>query len=320
VSAEPGGAGPPDRARGPGPHFLGIGSSRCGTTFLHWALRRHPDVWLPPIKELHYFDRRGAPRRKRASDPDGGRPRRGLRGLRKARRALLRGDSNALADARFVLRYHLGGRELTDYRAWFRAGGRRVTGEITPGYCILEDAEIARIRGELPELRLIFVMRDPIDRAWSAAYKSLVRDAGRAAASVPEEAWRKKLLSPGLARRSDYLGILDRWGRHFESDRIFIGFFEDLQAEPVRFLGEIGRFLGVGPLPSSRTGSIAPRNASGGSTCPPELERLLAERFLEPTRRLHERFGSHATGWYRRVLRILDSAPAARSEAPPAST
>ena len=36
--------------------FLGIGAARSGTTWLHENLRHHPQVWVPPAKELHYFD------------------------------------------------------------------------------------------------------------------------------------------------------------------------------------------------------------------------------------------------------------------------
>ncbi len=37
------------------PDFLGIGAPRTGMTWLYENLRRHPEVWLPPIKEIHYF-------------------------------------------------------------------------------------------------------------------------------------------------------------------------------------------------------------------------------------------------------------------------
>ena len=40
-----------------GPDFLVIGAQRAGTTWLHRVLRQHPSLWLPPVKELHYFDR-----------------------------------------------------------------------------------------------------------------------------------------------------------------------------------------------------------------------------------------------------------------------
>lgn len=39
------------------PHFLVIGAQKAGTTSLHQALAQHPRLWLPEIKELHYFDR-----------------------------------------------------------------------------------------------------------------------------------------------------------------------------------------------------------------------------------------------------------------------
>jgi len=39
------------------PDFLIIGAQKSGTTFLYKAFRQHPEVYLPPRKELHYFDR-----------------------------------------------------------------------------------------------------------------------------------------------------------------------------------------------------------------------------------------------------------------------
>src|SRR5271154_1831472 len=38
------------------PDFLGIGVQKAGTTWLDRALRNHPQIWLPPFKELHYFN------------------------------------------------------------------------------------------------------------------------------------------------------------------------------------------------------------------------------------------------------------------------
>ncbi|TVQ38230.1 MAG: hypothetical protein EA384_09570 [Spirochaetaceae bacterium] len=39
------------------PDFLGIGTTRGGSSWLYRVLSRHPDVWMPPVKEVHYFDR-----------------------------------------------------------------------------------------------------------------------------------------------------------------------------------------------------------------------------------------------------------------------
>jgi hypothetical protein len=38
------------------PTFLGIGASRCATTWIHECLDRHPEVFVPEGKEVHFFD------------------------------------------------------------------------------------------------------------------------------------------------------------------------------------------------------------------------------------------------------------------------
>ncbi len=39
------------------PNFLVLGTYRAGTTWLHEVLRQHPQVFLPPEKELMFFNR-----------------------------------------------------------------------------------------------------------------------------------------------------------------------------------------------------------------------------------------------------------------------
>src|SRR5438132_13721254 len=38
------------------PDFLCVGAQKAGTSWLYRQLERHPDFWMPPVKELHYFD------------------------------------------------------------------------------------------------------------------------------------------------------------------------------------------------------------------------------------------------------------------------
>ena len=39
------------------PNFICLGTQKAGTTTLHDILQQHPDIFLPPGKEAHYFDR-----------------------------------------------------------------------------------------------------------------------------------------------------------------------------------------------------------------------------------------------------------------------
>jgi len=43
-------------ANGARPDFLCVGVHKGGTTWLYQQLDSHPDFWMPPLKELHYFD------------------------------------------------------------------------------------------------------------------------------------------------------------------------------------------------------------------------------------------------------------------------
>src|ERR1700754_3667019 len=50
-------SGPASDRTKPGPGFICVGAQKAGTGWLYEQLRNHPDFWLPPMKELHYFDR-----------------------------------------------------------------------------------------------------------------------------------------------------------------------------------------------------------------------------------------------------------------------
>jgi len=43
------------------PDFLGIGAQKSGTTRLYQNLAAHPQIWMPPVKELHYLDHKPKP-------------------------------------------------------------------------------------------------------------------------------------------------------------------------------------------------------------------------------------------------------------------
>src|ERR1700722_4010025 len=46
------------------PDFICLGAQKAATTWLSNQLGKHRDIWVPPVKELHYFDNINLPRRK----------------------------------------------------------------------------------------------------------------------------------------------------------------------------------------------------------------------------------------------------------------
>ena len=138
------------------PHFLCIGAHKSGTTWLYENLKRHPAVWLPPVKELHYFD--------------------GMPGLPKVAQRLNEAIKEVVATGRVPDPAKLDHmrkvvldqpKDFAWYRSLFEPAGERLTGDITPAYATLSGSVVGRIRELLPDCRVIFIMRNPIERAWS---------------------------------------------------------------------------------------------------------------------------------------------------------
>jgi len=283
--------------------FLGIGAQKAGTTWLWAMLRRHPGIWMPPRKELHYFDR--ALSYPSPSFLAGDRPlerflgnephhlefRAKCRG--QLRRAWRERDWPAL---RWALRFYFGTINDNWYLSLFAAGGRAKRGEITPAYSILNAPDVERIRRLLPQLKIIFLLRDPIERAWSQVRFDWSRGAFD---SISDFASIKSHIdSPTQMLRSDYLRTLEVWEANFPREQIFIGFYDDITLQPARLLADVLNFLGVDleavPPPEHLGEKV---HISREKEMPEELKSYLREKYRPALRELSERFGGHAKRW-----------------------
>jgi len=283
---------------GRGPQFLGIGAMRSGSTWLHRNLRAHPGLWLPPVKELHYFDCQArGPRLNKFSRLHLRQRARAWRHPRGWRPALLRWD----------LAYFAGRRSDAWYRSLFRDAGGRVAGEITPRYSILESEAIARVAELLPDLKLVFLMRNPVERSWSQVAKGALDELGEAARGLPDEEWLRRLASEGVRRRSDYPAILRRWSSHFDASRVFWAFFEEIEGSPQALLRRLFAFLGVGDpgedwFRADRVRERANPSPGSGIPMPAAVRRFLVREYREVLAALHERYAGPASRWYREAL------------------
>ena len=281
-----------------GPAFLVIGFTRCGTTFLHTHLRRHPQVWLPPQKELHYlsFQRQGG--------WGNSKHRKHLRRAGRNLRHALKGKRGPREELLWQARYLLGRRS----DRWFLSlydepGGRFVTGQVEPTYARTPDDVIEAFSRIAPDVKLLFMMRDPVERAWSSVTKSTAKNKGRAMANVPEADIFEKLDRSALSM-SSYIEHIERWERHFPADRFFYGFFDEIQKDPGAFMDRVCSFVGVSPLGDrSGLGDAVNTTHVFKVEIPPEIECRIGRELLKPTRRLAGRFGGVTTSWLERVER-----------------
>jgi hypothetical protein len=274
-----------------GPDFMVIGAQRSGTTWLHRVLAQHPDLWLTPVKELHYFDKREI--------------RFGVLDAAERRRARFWDAKRLLRHPRWYGRYWLLPRNDYWYGRLFRAGrsqGRRV-GEITPAYAALGAEDWAHIQSLVPQLQSVFVMRDPVIRTWSALRNSMRK--GHLGRSEPVEELLAQARKPSAAARSNYLRTIEIVEERFGADQLQCCFFEQLSSEPASLAESLFQFLGVPPLGDRLNLPPAINVAAGGDAPPLEFQRALAQDYLPMVERLAERFGAVPAAWAQRYRALL---------------
>ena len=287
------------------PDFLIIGAQRSGTSWLNKNLRAHPEIWLTPIKELHHFN---ADRKTR-----GRKRQRFVKHLRRRSLRILRQiitlDKRLFSDIAWDAHYFLRKRTNDWYVGLFRPGPSQIAGEATPAYGTLSLEKIREVRQVNPDIKLIYIMRDPIERSWSGATKDLAKRKNRMLSEVPDDEIYAKLNIKGAMMRSDHLQALDNWQGVFSADQFFITFFEDIVKEPEELLLRIYRFLGVTPSKEYISPNVRKKVNPAGIYKTPIPERFqihLAKQQIGQLRKLSSRFGGPAIEWLKKAELILE--------------
>ncbi|MCH2181433.1 MAG: sulfotransferase domain-containing protein [Mariniblastus sp.] len=189
-------------------------------------------------------------------------------------------------------------RPLRHYASHFAQAGDRVKGEITPAYAILDRPTIRFIHKVMPELRLVYLLRNPVERAWSQAYMNLVSIPGRPYEEVDQAEFIRHFRSPRSVSRGAYLACIDRWLESFAEDQLLIEFFEDIAEQPQALLERVFEHLGVSQQVDWNRFPIGERVFSGGGVpIPDEIRLVLDEMYAADIEAIHQRFGDKTEPW-----------------------
>jgi hypothetical protein len=219
--------------RGAGPDFLCIGAHKAGTTWLYQQLDSHPDFWMPPVKELHYFDQ--------------------LSRVQRAAQPRCRDER----DRRFLERLETlsaePGIRLENYGRLFEPKASFFSGDISPNYSTLSHEVIREIVEYFRNLKVIFLARDPVERVWSHLSMEVHYHQIEPFDVTNIDEVNRNLLRRGMLLRSYPSAVVARWKRYVNPEQFGVYFFDDLQRNPVELRRSILRFLGADPdKPSSR--------------------------------------------------------------------
>jgi sulfotransferase family protein len=226
--------------------FVCIGAQKAGTTWLARMLQGHPDLFLTPVKEIHYFDH--------------------IRGITEHLSTRKRRSRYRKYHQRMWTKWHQF-REHRSQWSWYRdymknpindewyaslfrhRGSRRFAGEVTPEYAILGREGFEHLKTLAPEARVLFIMRNPVTRAWSQTLHQC-RSRGLDALRQSTETITAMVAERRARELSDFAATLDNLAAVFRPDQTLELFYEDMHADRVVALQQVCRFIGIGYEPS----------------------------------------------------------------------
>ncbi len=193
----------PSSAQGFVLDFVVVGAEKSGTSWLSDMLKQHPQIFIPPQKELHYF------------------------------------NTKFVEDPRLDNYNH--GKPLSWYVSFFKgAGPLQKKGEICPSY--LWDEQAAKCIWEVfPNTRIMILLRNPVERAFSAYRYYLQRGI------ITLDDFRRALDSHSdlLTYRSRYYLQVKRYLDVFPPEHVSVLWYDDLTRDSRRFLLAVEEYLGV---------------------------------------------------------------------------
>jgi len=209
------------------PNLFLVGAAKAGTTSLYRELARHPAIYMSPMKEPHFFSQ---------IEPAPG----------------LKAFFPHVTDE-------------DEYLALFAgATAEEVLGEASTSY--LWDRQAAeRIKRVIPEARILIMLRDPVDRAYSQYWNDVREGIERRSfldALLEEQrsapgGWGVSALHIDCGRYADQV---QRYLDHFGA-RVHVLFFEDFVRHEASTIADVHSFLGV----RSPTTGAAPRQMNPAS-------------------------------------------------------
>jgi len=212
-------------------------------------------------------------------------------------------------EPKFFLVDHLYAKGLRFYAdTWFAAAGsHQRVGEKSTDY--LESAVAAwRIARDLPNVRLIFILREPADRAYSnylwSRMNGIETESLETALALEDERERTlpdrwKFARPfSYFSRGLYADLLEPYFDRFPRQQIGVVKFEDIVTRPADLAWRIHRFLGIAERPMDADGlGVVNPSAKDGPAFDPATRRALLERYAGPNRRLAAMLGPDFELW-----------------------
>jgi hypothetical protein len=205
--------------------ILGIGAQKTGTTWLYNYLARRPDVFMSPQKELHYFDIKYRPELSATIEKWLEKKFNKLKERRKSDLTSRQRKVRRTLEHRF--KFHNDDAAYKEYFRWIVPPAVNFYGEITPSYAFVNEDGFRSIRQLFPHIRIVFIMRDPVERFYSQIRHVAAKKADPSHAKMI----RKHIDDPDFLERSSYEKTIRHLDTIFDKSEVVYLFYENLFEE-----------------------------------------------------------------------------------------
>jgi len=294
-------------------NFICAGAQKAGTTWLYGRLRELPEFSLLPIKEVHYFDRS-----RKYPSPNTLSIQSLLSRLSKfdwTKKALLT-TSDEIKNRDFerfkwMVKWYFSNYNDRWYLSLFETF-KGITGEITPDYSMIHKTDIKNMHELLPDIKLIFLLRNPVERAWSHyKYNKFVFNSKSRLLKFEKksEVYQNTnydineifrfMNSDAQQLRSNYIQTIKKYSSVYPENQILIGFYDAISNNPEELLSEIVEFIGGDSTNILEYCKLEKKNnRSPQFDMPKEVEIFLKNKYKPIIRELSDLYGEYFTKWY----------------------
>ena len=251
------------------PDFLIIGPQRTGTTWLYYNLRTHPQIFFSRPKEIFYFNLLNMP-------------------------DFPRYQSNDLSwYLSFFYENPVGYlwkniKALKNYQQFYQP---KIRGEATASYAAMDVEIIKDLVTLKPDIKIILMIRNPIDRAWSHAKLHLLKHSQKKFAEISDQEFHEFFTNPYNLSCGTYTKMINNWSSHLKEENFFIGLYDDIQKCPEELLRNILSFLGISNDSKYNKFARAYFNASESIQIPEKYRKMLENIFHDEIEKLSQNFG-----------------------------
>ena len=217
------------------PNFFVVGAVKAGTTSLYYYFKQHPEIYMSPIKEPHYFSK----------DID-------INSFREDyKKIAIINIQKYFSQPKLTELQVAFIRDFEHYKQLFReVKNEKAIGEISNSY-LYSKVAAQEIRKTIPDAKIIMILRDPVERAFSH-YLMNLRDGLTSETDFVSEVindFKKNPKGWGISHLYIELGLyynqVKRYLETFPEKNVKIILYDDYKENPLKTLNEIWDFLEV---------------------------------------------------------------------------